>query len=166
MKTKLFFAPVMAILLSANLAFAGEGQLMLDKLRLPFNISLGDSACDELMYIDSGKDIADMRSFPCYSRSGRYTAALNGPPGATVTLFGYFSYGKERGYLIIKKKDARQVWILNLENFPHDQWVTIEAQRQSGAYEAYYHPAPIFEQNVSSIKWGIWWPAGGPANGS
>ncbi len=162
MKTKILLASLIALIQYSGFAWANEGQLMLDKLRLDFNISLGDSACDELMYVDSGKDIPNMRDFPCYHRSGKYTAALTGPSGTTVTLFGNVAYTKERGYLIIKKKDARQVWILDLEDFPHEQWVTIEGERQSGAFEAYYHPTPIFQQNISSIKWGAWWSEEGP----
>jgi len=137
--------------------FANDEKLMLDKLRLDFHISLGDSACDELMYIDSGKDVKDMRGYSCYHRTGRYTMALFGPAGTMVTLFGKHSFDKERGYLTIRKKDDKLVWILDLEDFPHRQWFNSMATKDSGAYEAFYNSAPIFEQNVSSIKWGNWW---------
>ena len=137
--------------------FAEDGQLMLDKLRMSYNITLGDSACNELMYIDSGKNIPNMREFPCYLRTGRYTMTLFGAAGTTVTLFGKHSYGLEWGYLIIKKKDKRPVWILDLEDFPQRKWLDSIATKESGAYEAFYNSAPIFEQNVSSIKWNKWW---------
>ena len=137
--------------------FANNTELMLDKLRMDYNISLGDSACDELMYIDSGKDVQDMRGYPCYHRTGRYTMALFGPAGTMVTLFGKHSFYKERGYLTIRKKDDKLVWILDLEGFPNQQWFNSMAVKKSGAYEAFYNSAPIFEQNVSSIKWGDWW---------
>ena len=139
-------------------SFANDGKLMLDKLRMDYNISLGDSACDELFYIESGKDIPNMRGYyPCYHRTGRYTMTLFGPAGTTVTLFGKHSFDKERGYLIIRKKDDKLVWILDLEDFPNQQWFNSMAVKKSGAYEAFYNSAPIFEQNVSSIKWGNWW---------
>lgn len=162
MKIKIFWIFLFSCLFISKIVFAGEGELVLDKLRLDFNISLGDSSCDELMNFASGKDFPDMRVLDCYHRTGKYTMTLTGPPGTTVTLFGNVSYGKERGYLIIKKKDDRQVWLLDLEDFFPDRWLQVEAQRQSGAYEAFYHAAPIFSQNVSSIKWGPWRPKGGP----
>lgn len=143
--------------------FASDEKLMLDKLRLDFHISLGDSACDELMYIYSGKDIQDMRGYPCYHRTGRYTMALFGPAGTMVTLFGKHSFDKERGYLVIKKKDDKLVWILDLEDFPHRLWFNSIATKDSGAYEAFYNSAPIFEQNVSSIKWSNWWSGKEPS---
>jgi len=144
-------------------AFANSGKLMLDKLRMDFNISLGDSACDELLYIELGKDIPNMRRYyPCYHRTGRYTMTLSGPAGTIVTLFGKHSFDKERGYLTIKKGDGKLVWILDLEGFPHREWFNSIATNDSGAYEAFYNSAPIFEQNVSSIKWGRWWPGKEP----
>ena len=144
------------------MVFADEGELVLDKLRLDIHINLGDSSCDELLNIASGNDIPDMRVFDCYHRTGKYTMTLTGPPGTMVTLFGNFSYGKERGYLIIRKKDDRQIWLLDLEDSSPDGWIQVEARRQSGAYEAFYHAAPIFSQNISSIKWGRWWTKDGP----
>lgn len=134
--------------------FASDGELVLDKLRLDFNISLGDSACDELLYIASGKDIQDLRGTPCYHRSGRYTMTLSGPAGTTVTLFGKQSFDKERGYLTIKKEDDKLVWILDFEDFPHRQWFNSLATKKSGAYQAFYSSAPIFDQNITSVKWG------------
>jgi len=162
MKVKLIWTILIGCICISKMVFADEGQLVLDKIRLDFQISLGDSACDELMNISSGKDILDMRSFACYHRTGKYTMTLAGPPGTTVTLFGNTAYGKERGYLIIKKKDDRQVWLLDLEGFPSDRWLQVDAKRQSGAYDVFYHSAPIFNQNVSSLKWGEWWPKDGP----
>ncbi len=137
--------------------FANEGKLMLDKILMDFNLAVGDSACDEIMSIDSGKDVEDMRQYRCYHRTGKYTMALIGPAGTLVTLFGKYSFNKERGYLIVRKKDDKLVWILDLEDFPHRRWVNSIATTDSGAYDTFYSSAPIFEQNVSSIKWDHWW---------
>ncbi len=157
------------ILLSAFFAgpvLAKGPELVLDKLRLDIHYSQGDSACDELMHIRSGSDVPDMRHFDCYARSGKYTMVLSGPAGTTVTLFGNPQYGKERGYLVITKKDDKPIWILNLENFPDRQWFANASHRQSGAYDAFYRQAPIFKRNVTSVKWGKWWegekPNGNP----
>jgi len=163
---KIFATTLTLFIFFTSSGFASDGELMLDKLRMDYNINLGDSACDELMYIDSGKDVPDMQDgYPCYQRTGRYTMTLSGPAGTTVTLFGKHSFEKERGYLVIKKKDDRLVWILDLEDFPHRQWFVSMATKDSGAYETFYNSAPIFEQNVSSIKWGNWWFGGLPSEG-
>jgi hypothetical protein len=161
MKIKIIWFVLISCLFTSKMVVADDGKLVLDKIRLDIHIGRGDSSCGGLMNIDSGKDIPDMRVFNCYHSSGKYTMTLAGPPGTTVTLFENFSYGKERGYLIIRKIDDRQVWLLDLEDFPSDRWSQVEAERQSGAYEAFYHATPIFNQQISSIKWGTWWPKGG-----
>lgn len=162
MNFKIFFTALIFSLCFPALLFASQGRLVFDKLRLDIHISMGDSACDELMPVDAGKDIPDMRGMDCYERTGKYTLTLDGPPGTTVTLFGTFSYGKESGYLVIRKMDNRLVWILHLEDFPNEIWSAREAGKDSGAYEVFYHAAPIFAQNVSSLKWGQWWSGESP----
>ena len=157
MKIKMLSLGLMLCMLFPAMSFASKGQLMLDKVRLDINIGRGDSACDELEYIDIGKDVPDMRDFRCYERSGKYNVTLRGPAGTTLSLFGSFTYGSERGFIVIRKKDDRQVWILHLEDFPAGKWSSHEASKDSGAFDVFYHAAPIFEQNVSSIKWGQWW---------
>lgn len=155
MSKKIFWVLLIVCLCFSKTVFANEGQLVLDKIKLDSDVSIGDSSCDELMNIASGKNVPDMRRiYPCYERTGIYTVTLAGPPGTTVTLFGNFFYGKDRGYLTIRKLDDRQVWLLDLEDFSRDQWLKIEARKQSGAFEFFYHAAPIFSQNISSIKWG------------
>jgi hypothetical protein len=155
MNSKILGILVILCLCFSQTVFANAGQLVLDKIVLDSDTTIGDSSCDELMNIAAGKNVPDMRrDFPCYERTGIYTATLEGPAGTTVTLFGGFAYGKQRGYLTIKKTDDRQVWILDLEDFSRDQWLKMEAQKQSGAFEFFYHAAPIFSQNISSIKWG------------
>jgi hypothetical protein len=143
--------------------FANDGELVLDKLIMDYNLIVGDSVCGELIHIDSGKDVEDMRENRCYHRTGKYTMALSGPAGTMVTLFGKHSFNKERGYLTIRKKDDNLAWIVDLEDFPHRLWFNSIATKDSGAYDAFYHSAPIFEQNVSSIKWGNWWSGEEPS---
>jgi len=154
MNKKIFWILLIVCLCFSKTVFANQGQLVLDKTVLDSTVVSGDSGCDVLLNITVGKNVPDMRTYPCYGRTGIYTATLAGPPGTTVTLFGNFSYGKDRGYLTIRKTDDRMVWILNLEDFSRDQWQKMEARRQSGAFEFFYHAAPIFSQNISSIKWG------------
>ncbi len=125
--------------------------------------------CSELFYVDKGENIEDMRrDFPYYWCQGMYTLTLDGPPGTTVTLFGSYYYGQERGYLVLKKTDNEKVWILHLEEFPSGRWSSVQPSRQSGGYEAFFIPAPNFRRNVSSVQWGQWWvgdfPTNGPAN--
>ncbi len=79
---------------------------------------------------------------------------LTGPPGTTVTFFGKYNFKKGNGYLTLKKKDDRKIWLLDLISFPAGQWHTSEATDDSGAFEAFYNASPIFERSVSSIKWG------------
>ena len=150
------------------LAYALEGKLMLSKEQLfdtgpaiDFFGNRGD--CESLFYVDAGKNIPDMRrDFRNYFCEGMYTMTLDGPPGTLVTLFGGFDYDKQGGYLVLKKKDDRRLWILHLEEFPGNRWVTSEANKDSGAYEAYYRPSPNFRRNVSSVKWGQWWEGSAP----
>lgn len=157
MKIRYFLAVALFTVFLTGLTQSTGPELVLDKLRLDIHYSQGDSACDELMHIRSENNVPDMRHFDCYARTGKYTMVLSGPVGTTVTLFGNPQYGKERGYLVITKTDDRPIWILNLENFPDKQWFANNAERQSGAYDAFYQEAPIFKRNVTSIKWGKWW---------
>ena len=62
------------------------------------------------------------------------------------------------GKLILRKKDNRKIWLLELEEYPENQWSTTAGNAKFGAYEAFYYPAPNFRRNVSSVKWGQWWP--------
>ena len=113
-----------------------------------------DTACNELIKIDAGRDVADMRDEHCAQRNGKFSLTLSGPPGTTVTFFGNFNFKKENGFLIVKKKDDRKLWLLDLSDFPAGQWFSSEANKHSGAFEAFYNASPIFEESVSSIKWG------------
>lgn len=162
MRIMIFVVGMLVFLIHSSLVFAKQ-ELMLSKEQIFDSGPAIDTDfrgdCEQLFYVDSGEDVADMRrEFPNYFCEGMYTLTLDGPPGTTVTLFGNFSYSQERGFLVLKKKDARKVWILGLEDFPGQQWSTTMANSQSGAYEAYYYPAANFRRNVSSVKWGQWWP--------
>ena len=95
-----------------------------------------------------------MRDKPCFLRDGKYTLTLTGPPGTNVTLFGKFNFKKGNGFLTIKKKDNRKIWLLDLIYFPAGQWFYTEATEDSGAYETFYNPSPNFEESIYSIKWG------------
>jgi hypothetical protein len=113
-----------------------------------------DSACNELIIIEAGRDVPDMRDELCSYINGKFSLTLSGPPGTTITFFGKYNFKKENGFLIIKKKDDRKLWLLDLIAFPAGQWFSSEANEDSGAFEAFYNASPIFEESVSSIKWG------------
>ncbi|VAX29854.1 hypothetical protein MNBD_NITROSPINAE05-164 [hydrothermal vent metagenome] len=165
MKIKIIAVGVMLVLIHSSLVFAKQ-ELMLSKEVLFDSGPAIDSLhqdCDALFYVDSGKDVADMRrDFRNYFCEGMYTLTLDGPAGATVTLFGSYNFGQERGYLVLRKKDDRKIWLLELEDYPTNRWSTTEANAQSGAYEAFYYPAPNFRRNVTSVKWNQWWPGSVP----
>ena len=167
MKIKIFIVGIMIVLIHSSLVFAKQ-ELMLSKEQ---QFDTGPAIdghhrdCEALFYVDSGKDIADMRrDFRNYFCEGMYTLTLDGPKGATVTLFGSFNFGQERGYLVLRKKDDRKIWLLELEEHPANRWSTTKANAQSGAYEAFYYPAPNFRRNVSSVKWDPWWTGSVPGN--
>ncbi len=168
MEIKILVLGIWIVLLNSTFVSANQ-ELMLSKEQL-FDTGPaidGNSLCDSatLYYVDSGEDVADMRrDYPYYFCQGMYTLTLDGPPGTTVTLFGSFSYNQERGYLVLRKRDDQKIWLLALDEFQNDKWSTIEANSKSGAYDAYYHPAPNFRRNVSSVKWGPWWPGALPGN--
>lgn len=115
------------------------------------------TGCDELYKVKAGKDVSDMRDFQYFNCEGKYTLYMEGPSGNTVTVFGDFNFKAGGGYLIIRKRDDRLVWLLDLEAFPAGQWITVPATADSGSYDAYYQAAPRFEENIASVKWGNWW---------
>jgi hypothetical protein len=111
-------------------------------------------ACNQLIFIKVGQDVPDMRKEKCGYTEGKFSVTLSGPPGTTVTFFGKYGFKKGNGFLTIKKKDDQKLWLLDLTAFPPGQWFTSEANDNSGSFEAFYNASPIFEQSVSSIKWG------------
>ena len=117
-------------------------------------MGIGDQACMELIIIQEGRDVPDMRNENCAFSEGKFNVTLSGPPGTTVTFFGKDGFKKGNGFLTIKKKDDRMLWLWDLISFPAGQWHTSEANNNSGAFEAFYNSSPTFEQSVSSVKWG------------
>lgn len=115
------------------------------------------TGCDGLYKVRIGKDVSDMRDFQYFLCDGKYTLYMEGPSGNMVTVFGDFNFQTGGGYLIVRKRDDRLVWLLDLEAFPPGQWVTIPPTADSGSYDAYYQAAPRFEQNIASVRWGHWW---------
>jgi hypothetical protein len=117
----------------------------------------GDSACFQLIYIEVGRDVPDMRdelrAAGCGLNDGKYSLTLTGSPGTTVTFFGNYNFKKGNGFLIIRKKDDQKLWLLDLTDFPAGQWHTSKATDDSGAFEFFYNPSSMFEQQISSIKW-------------
>ena len=95
-----------------------------------------------------------MRDKPCGLRDGKFSLTISGPPGTTVTIFGKYNFKKGNGFLTIKKKDHREIWLLDLIYFPAGQWFYTEATEDSVAFETFYNPSPNFEESIYSIKWG------------
>ena len=167
MNRKILFSFVVLFCFFAGSAFAKDGQLYLFKDQTFDSSPIlqgvdphGD--CDQLFKVSPGKDMPDMRDFQYYFCEGMYTLRLDGPKGMTVTLFGNFSYNQQQGFLVLKKLDDQLLWLLDLEDFPSGEWVDFAANKDSGAFSAYYHPASNFRKNISSIKWGQWWQGEAP----
>ena len=129
-------------------------ELVMHKENTYWITSYNDTACNELIKIDTGRDVPDLRDELCGSIEGKFSLTLSGPPGTTVTFFGNYNFKKENGFLIIRKTDDRELWLLDLIAFPTGQWFASEANEDSGAFEAFYDASPMFEESVSSIKWG------------
>tara|TARA_B100001123_G_scaffold411631_1_gene508027 strand:- start:143 stop:673 length:531 start_codon:yes stop_codon:yes gene_type:complete len=152
MKLIAFLTTLIILITLTGLSF-GEGEMVLRKETMAWAVTIDDDVCYQLITIKVGDDVPDMRNQPCFFRDGKYTLTLTGPPGTTVTLFGKFNFKKDNGFLTIKKKDNRKIWLLDLIYFPADQWFYSEANKDSGAFETFYKPSPIFEESLYSIKW-------------
>ena len=159
MKIKVFIILIIFII-CFPIAGLAKDELVMEKelMYWAINGQSGDSACFQLIYIDVGRDVPDMRdelwAAACDLTDGKYSLTLTGPPGTTVTFFGNYNFKKGNGFLTIRKKDDQKLWLLDLTDFPAGQWHTSEATDDSGALESFYNPSPMFEQQVSSIKWG------------
>ena len=153
MKLIAFLTTLTILIVLPGLSF-GKGEMVLRKETLTWAVSIDDDVCYRLITIKVGEDVPDMRDQPCFFRDGKYTLTLTGPPGTTVTLFGKFNFKKDNGFLTIKKKDNRKIWLLDLIYFPAGQWFYSEANEDSGAFETFYSPSSIFEESLYSIKWG------------
>ena len=170
---KFYQAIFMLIVLTAFAADASAGkakeELTLYKDPLYEFVSPRDhgSSCEGLYFLDGGRDNPDLRGdFQYYHCEGRYSLTLDGPMNKMVTLFGGFNYGGENGFLILRKTDDKKVWVLDLMDFPSDRWVKVPQQKgfdgEYGAYEIFYSPSPLFDQQISSLKWGQWWKGDNP----
>ncbi len=135
-----------------------RGELILNKgPLLEIDTLQRTPVCESLLDFHAGKDQPNFFNYRDNNCQGRYTFTLRGKPGSTVTLFGNVDYRKERGYLIVRKTDEKQIWLTELESIPANQWVKREAENGYGGYEAYFASAPQFSQNIASVKWGHWW---------
>ena len=159
MKIKAFIIFISFLICFPSLGFAKDELVMHQELMWwQINGQSGESACFQLIYIEVGRDVPDMRDelldANCGLTDGKYSLTLTGPPGTTVTFFGKYNFKKGNGFLTIRKKDDQKLWLLDLTDFPAGQWHKSEATDDSGAFESFYNPSPMFEQQVSSIKWG------------
>ncbi len=109
--------------------------------------------CNEVFTIKKDRNYSDLRDMRNYNCEGEYSLTLDGPPGTTITVFGQFFFGEDHGYLILTKKDHRRVWLWDLEDFPDGKWVVAEANKDTGAYEVYFHAGPNFKMRLGSVKW-------------
>jgi len=153
MKLIAFLTSLTILISFPGLSF-GEDEMVLRKETLAWAVTIDDDVCYMLFAIKVGEDVPDMRDQPCFFRDGKFSLTISGPPETTVTLFGKFNFKKGNGFLTIKKKDDRKIWLLDLIYFPAGQWFYTEATEDSGAYETFYNPSPNFEESIFSIKWG------------
>jgi hypothetical protein len=119
----------------------------------PFTIFHSGRMCENVYYLKKGRNAEDLRDMRNHFCEGEYTMTLDGPPGTTVTLYGQFFYGEDRGAITVTKTDNRQVWIWDLEDFPDRKWVVAEANKSTGGYEVFYKAATNFKINIGSVKW-------------
>ena len=153
MKLTAFLTALTVLIGFPGLSF-GKDEMVMRKEPLDWAVTRDGDVCYRLFSIKVGDDVPDMRDQPCFFRDGKFSLTISGPPGTTVTLFGKFNFKKGNGFLTIKKKDNRKIWLLDLIYFPADQWFYSEANENSGAFETFYKYSPIFEESLYSIKWG------------
>ena len=148
------FLTALTILIGIPGLSFGKDEMVMRKEPLDWAATRDGDVCYMLIRIEVGEDVPDMRDKPCFLRDGKFSLTISGPPGTTVTLFGKYNFKKGNGFLIIKKKDDKKIWLQDIIAFPPDQWFYSEANDDSGAFDAFYNPSPMFEQSVHSIKWG------------
>jgi hypothetical protein len=153
MKITIFTITLIFLIGFTNFTFAKD-EIVLRKETMYWAVTIDDDVCYKLIDIEVGRDVPDMRDQPCSLRDGKFSFTITGPPGTTVTLFGDYNFKKGNGFLIIKKKDEKKIWLQDIIAFPPDQWFYSEANENSGAFDAFYNPSPMFEQSLYSIKWG------------
>ena len=153
MKNTIFTITLIFLIGFTNCTFAKD-KMVLRKETMYWAVTIDDDVCYKLIDIEVGRDIPDMRDEPCSLRDGKFSFTITGPLDTTVTLFGKYNFKKGNGFLIIKKKDDEKIWLQDIIAFPPDQWFYSEANDDSGAFDAFYNPSPMFEQSLYSIKWG------------
>ena len=153
MKLTAFLTALTVLIGFPDLSF-GKDEMVMRKEPLDWTVTRDGDVCYKLIPIEVGQDVPDMRDKPCSSRDGKFSLTISGPPGTIVTLFGKYNFEKGNGFLTIKKKDHREIWLLDLIYFPAGRWFYTEETEDSGAFETFYNPSPIFDESISSIKWG------------
>ncbi len=116
--------------------------------------------CTNYLNFVENQNRTNFSDYKLLTQAGYYYFRLTGHEGATVTLFGQPEYKTHEGYLIVAKKDSRDISVNDLEAFAPGEWVDVPATEGEGAYSAYYHPGEDFKDNVGSVKWGNWWGEG------
>lgn len=166
MKLKILVTFALVVVLADWVQAAEQrGALVLNKIPIYEFEDPRKSVCIDLFDVKYGQDVPDMRDALDNRNAfcqGRYEMTVRGKPGRTVTLYAQYHFGKQGGFLVVRKTDDRQVWISDLEDLPSGRWTTVPASRQSGGYQAFYREGPAFDQNISSVKWGQWWPGKTP----
>ncbi len=143
----LFSTPVMA---------SQQAELYLWKFDEFFHGACG--RCGDLISLKEGETKSDMSDHPLYFQTGHYSIVLKGSAATTISFFGACNFSTKQGFLIVTKQDNETVFIDDLEIFTPDTWVEVEAKEEvSGAYSAFYHHYPQFENNIRSVNWGRWW---------
>ena len=153
MKLTAFLTALTVLIGFPDLSF-GKDEMVMRKEPLDWAVTRDGDVCYKLIPIEVGHDVPDMRDKPCSSRDGKFSLTISGPPGTIVTLFGKYNFEKGNGFLTIKKKDHREIWLLDLIYFPAGRWFHTEETEDSGAFETFYNPSPNFEESIYSIKWG------------
>ena len=159
MNFRLLFLAVVFLFLAISFANAGERA----KLTLIKGPDLGGHGsimddCNGRLTLKENKNADDLRrSFAEYFCEGEYSVVLDGPAGKMVTLFGSFQFKKERGFLIIRKKDSKGIWVEELQAYPERKWHSVPAEGMYGSFDVFYVPAPRFRTRIGSIQWGKWW---------
>ena len=136
--------------------WAGETKtelVLLKEFQNPEALFYKGRHCKEAFTIKKGRDFPDLRKMRNYFCEGEYSIILDGPPGTTVTVYGQFYFGENHGYLTLTKTDHRRVWLWDLEDFPDGKWVVADANKDTGAYEVYYHAGSDFRMRLGSVKW-------------
>jgi len=153
MKLTAFLTALTVLIGFPSLSF-GKDEMVMRKETMYWAVTIEEDVCYKLITIEVGHDVPDMRNKPCGLSHGKFSLTLTGPPGTIVTLYGKYNFKKGNGFLMIKKKDGKKLWLRDLISFPAGQWFNSEENEDSGAFETFYNPSPTFEESISSIKWG------------